>query len=105
MNTLHNNVNSKKKVTITATDSIGRTESVKLILPTKTAARLKIASTNTYPDGQPYSLLKSELSNMCDDCAMGYFKELSRSQFYRLRDFSNLIYHKFYNYTLSIDIE
>ena len=90
------------KVTITATDNIGCQEHITMILPEKTSERLKKAAANTYPDGQPCSELAYELGKVYDDCAMGEFRELSRSQYYRLRDFYNLIYHKFYNYTLTI---
>lgn len=90
------------KVTITATDNIGRQEHITMILLSKTAERLKKAAAKTYPDGQPCSELAWELSKVYDDCAMGEFRELSRSQYYRLRDFMDLIYHKFYNYTLTI---
>ena len=94
MKTLQNNIDSKKKVTITATDRIGRTESITMILPTKTADRLN----------------KDDFAGELDEIYDRYIvlrdnqTAISKSQFYKLRDFYNLIYHKFYNYTLSVDI-
>ena len=94
MKTLQNNIDSKKKVTITATDRIGRTESITMILPTKTADRLNKAD------------FAGELDEIYDRYIVLRDNQtaISKSQFYKLRDFYNLIYHKFYNYTLSVDI-
>ena len=98
---------SKKKVTITATDRIGRTESITLVLSAKTAERLQKASQehddlgekNDYP---LFCALNAIYDRFVE--AQGYPSEISRSQFYKLRDFFHLVYHKFYNYTLSIAI-
>lgn len=88
------------KVTITAEDRIGREESITLMLDKSTAERLeKVADNNTYPD------LHSELNNLYDEFKYGYSGGLSPSQFRRLSDFFELIYHKFYNYNLSIEVK
>lgn len=98
------------KVTITATDRVGRKESITLMLEAITAKRLEKAANNTTPDGQPDSYLRQELNELEDDTEQrmlmpvycpGY---LSPSQYRRLNKFDGLIYHKFYNYTLSIDV-
>ena len=105
--------NSEKrvKVTITATDNVGREESITLMLKASTAKRLEKAANNTTPDGMPESYLRQELNELEDDTKQrmsmpvycpGY---LSPSQYRRLNDFDDLIYHKFYNYTLSIDVK
>lgn len=87
----------KKIITITAEDNIGRTESITLKLPELVAERLRKAAAHI-----DSSCLEDELSRLYDDYKMGYSHILSRSQYYRLRDFYDLIYHKFYNYTLNI---
>lgn len=103
----------KTKVTITATDRIGRTESITLILSTKTADRLKKASKEPDDLGEENDYrLTSELNEIYDrykewqdypSRVKGQIKaEISKSQFYKLRDFYDLVYHKFYNYTLTI---
>ena len=103
----------KTKVTITATDRIGRTESITLILSTKTAERLKKASKEPAALGEKNDhRLTCELNEIYDRYkewqdysprVKERFKtEISKSQFYRLRDFYDLVFHKFYNYTLTI---
>jgi hypothetical protein len=105
--------NSEKrvKVTITAKDRVGREESITLMLEASTAKRLENAANNTTPDGMPDNYLRQELNELEDDTKQrmsmpvycpGYF---SRSQYRRLNDFDDFIYHKFYNYTLSIDVK
>ena len=102
---------NKVKTTITATDNVGREESITLMLEASTAKRLEKAANNTTPDGMPDSYLRQELNELEDDTKQrmsmpvycpGY---LSPSQYRRLNDFDELIYHKFYNYTLSIDVK
>lgn len=102
---------NKVKTTITATDRIGRKESITLMLEASTAKRLEKAANNTTPNGMPDSYLRQELNELEDDTKQrmsmpvycpGY---LSPNQYRRLNDFDNLIYHKFYNYTLSIDVK
>lgn len=103
----------KTKVTITATDRIGRTEQITMILPTKTAERLKKASEEPDDLGEKNDYrLTCELNEIYErykelqhypSRVKGYIKtEISKSQFYRLRDFYGLVYHRFYNYTLTI---
>lgn len=98
----------RKTIVITATDRVGRTESITLKLGEDAADRLEKASKETYPDGSPNPRLVDELNEMYEMCEMQkmygfsctYF---SKSQFYKLRNFFHLIYHKFYNYGVSID--
>ena len=108
------NTESKKKVTITATDRIGRTESITMILSAKTADRLQKASQEPDDLGEKNDYrLSCELNEIYDRYkeSMGYPSsvrgrirmEISESQFYKLRDFYDLVYHKFYKYTLSIE--
>lgn len=85
----------KKLITITAEDRIGRTESITMKLQEDVVARLV--------KSEARSELEEELAKIYDNYKMGYRKELTISQYYKLRDFYNLIYHKFYNYTLSIE--
>ena len=91
----------KVKTTITATDRIGRTESITMMLNKYVADRLQKADAMTYPDGSPAYGLQEELNDMFD-LGEVYF---SHSQWCRLRNFFGLIYHKFYNYTLSISVQ
>lgn len=85
-----------KKIKIIATDDIGRTESITLIVPAKTAKLLNDAYANTSPDGVHDSQLASTLGMICFDSR--YF---TVSQQHRLLDFYNTIYHRFYNFSLS----
>lgn len=105
---------SKTKVTITATDLIGRTEQITMYLPTKTAERLKKASKEPDDFGETNDYrLTCELNEIFDrykewqdypSRAKGHIKtEISKSQFYRLRDFYDIVYNKFYKYTLTIE--
>ena len=102
---------NKVKTTITATDRIGRTESITMMLDKDIADRLQKAAAVTYPDGSPASELQVELNYMYDICKEQYQTPLrcevyfSHSQWCRLRDFFGLIYDKFYNYTLSISVK
>lgn len=105
------NSEKKVKVTITAKDNVGRTESITLMVEEGTAQRLEKAANNTTPDGMPDSYLRTELNELEDDTKLrmsmpvycpGY---LSPSQYRRLSDFDTLIYHKFYNYTLSLNVK
>lgn len=99
---------NKVKTTITATDRIGRTESITMMLDIDVAERLMKAAAATYPDGSPASELHQELNRMYDICKEQYQTParvevyFSHSQWKRLNDFFGLIYHKFYKYTLSI---
>ena len=92
-----------QKVKITATDNIGRTESITLILPVNAAQQLIKAANNKDCFGQPDNQLRYKLSQMEDDFICGWGSALSKSQYKRLQDFDTLIYHKFYNYTLTIE--
>lgn len=105
------NSEKKVKVTITATDRVGRKESITLMLEELTAKRLEKAANHTTPDGMPDSDLRQELSELEDDTkermsmpvyCPGY---LSPSQYRRLNDFEDIIYHKFYKYSLSIKVK
>ena len=106
-----NDTEKRVKVTITAEDRVGRTESISLMLEESTAKRLEKAANNTTPDGMPESYLRNELNELMDDTKermsmpVYYHGYLSPSQYRRLNDFDHLIYHKFYNYTLSIEVK
>ena len=99
----------KVKVTITAEDSVGRTESISLMLKESIAKRLENAAKReqNYDDWS----LRLELNEMEDDTkqrmSMPVYNpgHLSPSQLRRLYDFDSLIYHKFYNYSLSINVK
>jgi hypothetical protein len=99
------------KTTITATDRIGRRESITMMLDKDVADRLQKADAMTYPDGSPASELQEELNRMYDICKEQYQNParvevyFSHSQCCCLRDFFRLIYSKFYNYTLSISVK
>lgn len=97
------------KVTITATDKVGRKESITLMLDNATAERLFKAANKLYPDGSPCSELEKELGELYDaDFTSGaiYYRGcLSPYQHRRLGKFYGLIYNKFYNYTLTIDVK
>ena len=114
MNT--NNVESKKRVTITATDRIGRTESITMILSAKTADRLEKASQEPDDLGEMNDYrLTCELNEIYDSykewqdypssIKRNYKPIISKSQFYKLSDFYYLVYHNFYKYTLSVTIK
>ena len=96
------NMNTKK-ITLTATDKIGRTETINLKLSNKIAERLLESSALCYPSGEPYSMLIVELNSVLDDFKYGYHP-ISRYQYNRIVNFLDLVYHKFYNYTLTIDV-
>ena len=96
-----------RTITLIATDNIGRQESLRLRLPDDVIKKLQKAQDAKYPDGSPCSSLLEEVTIMIDDYNYGYRGSpsrfhLSRFQYNRLRDFFNLIYHKFYNYTLTM---
>lgn len=95
----------RKRVTITAEDRIGREESITLMLDELTANRLEKAANNTLPDGSSDSYLREELNDLKDRYKYYGQGSLSPSQYRRLDDFDDLIYHKFYNYTLSIEVK
>lgn len=84
-----------KKIEIIAIDGIGREESIKLNVTAKLAKRLANSED-----------LKSELQEILD-LAVNYGCDrtvITKAQFYKIRNFFILIYHKFYNYELSINI-
>ncbi len=89
------------KVTITATDRVGREESITLMLEMSTAKRLINTRTS----------LREELNELEYDAEQRALApvyhpgHLSKSQYRRLRDFDRLIFHKFYNYTLSATVK
>ena len=93
-----------KRTTITATDRIGRSESITLLLDDSIAEHLQKAAQECYFDGSPCSRLEYELNAMYEDVKYGCSNALSRSQFVRLRAFYGLIYDKFYKYKLTIHI-
>lgn len=76
------------KTIITATDKIGRTETIKLEL--KENVKRNLIKDHTY------------INEMYDDYVYGTKSILTKSQFYKLKNFLHLIYNKFYNYTLTI---
>lgn len=83
----------KVKIEIIATDKIGREESIRLIVSKKIASRLMNAENVRY-----------ELSYI-EDIAHAYGCKkagISESQYRKIRTFDNLIYHKFYNYSLEV---
>lgn len=84
-----------KKIEIIAIDGIGREESIKLNVTAKLAKRLANSED-----------LKSELQEILN-LAVNYGCDstvITKNQFYKIRKFFILIYNKFYNYTLSINI-
>lgn len=93
-----------KRTTITATDRIGRRESITFLFDDSIAERLQKAADECFPDGSPCSQLEYELNDMYDNFKYGCSNALSRSQFVRLRAFYGLIYDKFYKYKLTIHI-
>lgn len=87
-----------------------------MILSAKTADRLQKASQEPDDLGEMNDYrLSCALNNIYDSYEEWqdypssvkdrYKTEISKAQFYRLRDFYNLVYHKFYKYTLSIAIK
>lgn len=94
---------NKKRVTITAEDNIGRKESITLLLEEATAKRLEKAANNTTPEGTHESELQEEL-NLMLMVRMNYNAYFTESQYNRINKFMDLIYHKFYKYTLNIEI-
>lgn len=86
-----------QKIKIIATDNIGRTESITLIVPKKTVKLLNDAYANVTPDGMSDNQLASTLGMASEDPR--YF---TMSQQRRLNDFYGTIYHRFYNYKLSL---
>lgn len=88
----------KKKVTITATDRIGRTESITFLFEDSIVDRL------VNEDCASEHSVKDRLAILYDDYIYNkpFDTIISYSQFKRLRDFYNIIHHKFYNYELSI---
>lgn len=90
-----------KKVKIIAEDNIGRTEHICLVLKENIVDELMAAYNHKTPEGMPDSLLSGRLSELYDNYNYGY-REISYSQFRKLRNFYDLIYNKFYNYKLHI---
>lgn len=88
-----------KRVTITAQDKIGREESITLILDKAITKRLEKAANNKTPDGMPDSYLIEELNEMLEQ--KYYYFSIGQTK--RINEFLNLIYHKFYIYTLTVD--
>lgn len=92
------------KVTIIATDNIGREESISFILDenSRTFKKLKKASDE--------GCLRDELSDMKDESYKAIYSDyrypyFSPSQLWRLYNFEYIIYNKFYNYTLSLQFK
>lgn len=94
--------NSEKRVkaTITATDRLGRRESITLMLEPVIAKMLEEAANYTYPDGAPNSYLRLKLTELKE--SLGY---LTPSQIRSINKFDTLIFFKFYKYELSIDVK
>ena len=92
-----------RTITLIATDKIGRQEKLRLRLPDDVTKRLQKAQDAKYPDGSPCPSLLEEVNIMIEDYNYGYRGGLSRFQYNRLCHFFNLIYHKFYNYTLTME--
>lgn len=88
-----------KRVTITARDKIGREESITLILDKATTKRLEKAANNKTAYGMPDSYLIVELNDMLEQ--KYYYFSIGQTK--RINKFFNLIYHKFYKCTLTID--
>lgn len=95
------------KVTIIATDNIGREESISFILDenSRTLKKLKKASDE--------GCLREELNNMEEETYRSLYSNysypylhpyFSLHQLQRLYNFNFLIRHKFYNYKLSLQI-
>ena len=89
------------KVTIIATDKIGREESISFILDenSKTFKKLKKASDE--------GCLRDELSDMEEESQFAMYSKFrypyfSLYQLRRLYDFEYVIQNKFYNYNLSL---
>lgn len=82
----------KTKITITAEDKIGRTESINIIVDEEFANKLI-----TYD--HPLSIINYHI----DRSRYHEYSEFSSDQVRRLVDFFDLIYHKFYKYTLSVE--
>ena len=97
-----NTKNSEKRVkaTITATDRLGRRESITLMLESVIAKMLEEAANYTYPDGTPNSYLRLKLTELKEN--PGY---LTPSQIRSINKFDKLIFFKFYKYELSIEVK
>lgn len=98
---------SKIRITITATSQDGQTEQVRLMLRKKVAEHLYKAARKTDIYGQHNDLqLTAELGILYEDYLMRHTfakTELTRSQFYKLRDFNNTCYNRFGHYDLTIN--
>ena len=79
-----------KTIVIIATDKIGREEILKMRVNEVLATKLINAENQ-----------KEELQDLEDACAYGS-KKLSTAQYRRLKNFTELIHHKFYNYEITI---
>lgn len=95
-----------KKVTIIATDNIGRKKSITLHLPNQMAEILTEKTANdgyddpdNYPETRIANLLNS-YRNQGTPLPKG--TQLSKHQYYRLLGFLSVINNIFYNYTLSV---
>lgn len=87
-----------KRITIIAEDHIGRTEECRLLLSPALIKRFEQACRNNE--------LHDYIAYILDDYFynhLGGNTVLSQSQYYRLRNFTNNIYHMFYNYNLKIE--
>lgn len=111
-----NNVESKKRVTITATDRIGRTESITLVLPANMADRLlkSFQSPDDFGEINDYRFTCAlneiydsfkEWRDYPSNIKINFKPIISKSQFYKLSNFYNLAYHKFYKYMLSVTVK
>ena len=82
----------RTKITITAKDRIGRYESINIIVDDEFANKL-------ITDDEPMDIINYQLD--CYRCHV--YSKFSASQVRRLKEFFDLLYHKFYHYSLFIE--
>lgn len=92
---------NRKRLTITAEDNIGREESITLLINEATAERIKKTDKGT-EDVEINWMREHTRYMLLNRKSPKYFTE---SQYKRLNEFEKLIFHKFYNYSLTVDIE
>lgn len=98
---------TKTRITITATSQDGRKQQVTLTLRKKVAEHLYKVAITTDSDGvHNDTYLKEALNALYEDYEMRHLfakTELTRSQFYKLRDFYHASYNRFGHYHLTIN--
>ena len=92
------------KVTIIATDNIGRKESISLRINEWTVEKLEHAFNNTLPDGRSENTLRTTLNYMKEVSRYHESPFFSRFQLRKLNEFDRLIFHKFDKYELSLQL-